>query len=652
MAKEFSVKGPIFKLALEHGTDFQRFAPGAKSGKPIKPKAVQALVDKGTYGWCAYMPINSWGGRDTERWRVGVAEGHSDYVEFQAPKDAQLSHLKDLAVAEAAKASGGKRKPPRALVKELNEAVRKGDEAEVARLAPLAAAGEFDDDRPIDLAARYGNPRLVELLLPHCDPNVARDDGRVEPAALFGAVSANSAEAVRLLLARCDPKATSSDGWTALMSAARSRDGDEIVDLLLPLSDVNAVDRREGRSAIMIAAQSSKSDVVLKLLPHAKLDIQDAKGRTALMLALDAEQSTSHMDWHESERRARIVDALLAAGADASLKDADGNTALMHAVRRSNREAAKRLVAASDLGAANNAGDTALTIAARRRHLEMLTLALPGSVVDHKNSVGDTALIIAAREARPDAVAVLCKLADCDAQNAKGRTALMEALRALTEKKSGWSSGNDMGPLRCVLRLLPLTDLDLQDAEGETALMRCAEAGLPELLGLMLPRANVDLRDAEGATALARLCGGREDAECFDLLLERADARIADHEGRTPLMRAIWNVDRLRALAGRSDVDARDGAGQTALMLAAASYSGMAAARILLDAGADATLVDAQGRTAEAIARELGEEGEELANLLREVAGSQAFQSDLQAKIRKPKQTAKPEKKKRTGLTL
>lgn len=653
MPKEFSVKGPIFKLALEHGTDFQRFSPGAKAGKPIKAKAVQSLVDKGVYAWFAYMPINRWTGRETERWRVGVDERSGDYVEFQALRDVDFSNMTDLAAAEAAKASGGKRKPPRALVKELIEAVKKGDEAEVARLAPLAAAGEFDNERPIDVAARHGKPRLVELLLSHCDPNVVREDGKIEPVALFSAVYSGSVEAVQLLLPRCDPKGTSSDGWTALMSAATRREGPALSALLLPRSDVDAAERREGRTALMMAAKEAMVDIVHALAPQAALDKQDSKGRTALMLAIDPDRWKNHIDWHEGAHRKEVLEVLLAAGAKPDLRDADGNTSLLQAVMRPLEGAVELLTAHSDIRASNVKGETALTLAASGHSSKILRAVLDGSDVDHKNAQGDTALIVAARSGSAEFVAQLCRRADVNAQNAKGRTALLEALGALTEKKSGWSSGNDMGPLRCVLRLLPLSDLNLQDEDGETALMKCAEAGLPELLGLMLPRADVNVRDAKGATALARIAGGREDAECFELLLERADARIADNEGRTPLMRAMWDEEKLRALVGRSDIDAIDNSGQTALMVAAGSYSGAKAVRILLDAGADATVVDGQGRTAEIIARERGgEEEEELANLLRDAAGSQSFRSELDDDIRKPAKPKKPAKRKRPGLTL
>lgn len=652
MAKEFSVNGPIFKLALEHGRDFQRFAPGATSGKAVKPKTVQSLVDKGAYAWFAYMPINSWGGRDTERWRVGVAEGHADYVEFQAPKDSQLSHLKDLAVAEAAKASGGKRKPPRALVKELLDAIKAGDEAEVARLAPLAGAGEFDKERPVDVAAAYAKPRLVELLLPHCDPNVALDDGEIEPRALMHAVHGGSLESVQLLLPRCDPRGTDSGGWTALMSAATSREGAAMAPLLLPRSDLDAAEKREGRTALMMASKAAKVDFVRQLAPSAALDKQDAKGRTALMHAVDPDKWTNHIDWHESGRRAEVIEVLLAAGAKPDICDAEGDTALLHAVKRPLEDAVALLAPVSDLRASNAKGDSALTLAAAGHSWKILQAVLDGSDVDHKNAAGDTALILAARSGSAQFVAELCRRADVDAQNVKGRTALMEALAGVASKKSGWSSsGSDLGPLRCVLRLLPLSNLDLQDAEGQSALMLCAEAGIPELLGLMLPTADVNLRDAKGATALARLCAGREDNECFELVLEKADARIPDNAGITPLMRAVDEPDKLRRLIPKSDLDARDAEGRTALMHAADGYAATEAVTILLEARANATLLDHAGRSAEAIARARGESAEELANLLRDVSGAKSVADELGALIpvptKPPKTSAAPKQRKR-----
>lgn len=655
MAKEFSVNGPIFKLAIERGTDFQRFAPGAKAGKPIKPNAVQALVDKGVYAWFAYMPINSWDGRDTERWRVGEsASERGDYVEFQAPKDSELSRMRDLAAAAAAKASGGKRKPPRALVKELIEAIKKGEEEEVARLAPLAANGEFDHERPIDVAGGYRKARMVELLLPHCEPNFTREDGEVEPRALFAAVSGGSAEAVQLLVPHCDPKGRSSDGWTALMSAATLQEGPAICALLLPRSDVDAAERREGLTALMMAAKEAKADFVRTLAPHAALDQQDAKGRSALMHATDPDSWKTHIDWHEGARRSEVIEVLLGAGAKTDLRDADGNTALSHAVMRVLEDAVELLARRSDLGASNAKGETALTLAASGHSLKILRAVLEGSDVDQKNAQGDSALIIAARAGSAEFVAELCRRADVNAQNAKGRNALMEALARVASKKSGWSSnGGDLGPLRCVLRLLPLSNLDLQDEEGQTALMMCAEAGVPELLGLMLPTADVNARDARGATALARLCSRGEDSECFDLLLEVADARLADTAGQTPLMRASDEPEMVRKLAPRSDLDARDNQGATALMHAAAQYRGLVAAKLLLQAGADATLKDNSGRSAEDRARERGDEGAELADLLRDISGAESFADELGGLIPVPRKAAvaadKPARKRRSG---
>lgn len=644
--KEFSVKGPIFKLAMEHGSDFRRFTPGDKVGKPTDMAATKSYVDQGIYAWFAFTPVNSWGGRALERWRVGVSEHSGDYVEFKAPKDAELSNLKDLAAAKAATAAGGKRKPPKALVKELIKAVKTGDEEQVARLGPLAASGVIEDTRPIDVAASLGNARFMELLLPHCDPNTTTDDGKQIPTALYCAVSGGSLECVELLLDRCDPKATGDDGWTALISAAVGKNL-SILGLLLPLSDVDA-STREGRTALLGAAQRGHRDAVELLLPRADLNRQDATGRTALMLALDLDMRLDYYN-EKYQTRIAILRALLDAGADPNLRDEGGNTALILAVTRGalGKAGVTVLLPKSDANLANLSGDTALTAALAKKDDKLVSTLVKVCRVDHANAAGDTALIIAARAGRPESVAILVKVADVNAQNGKGRTALMEAFLALTEKKGHWSNDGDMGPLRCILRLIPLSALDLQDEDGVTALMMCAKNGLPELLGLLLLTSNVNLRDATGATALARLTFPGGDMECFDLLVERSDARIADNLGRTPLMRAGSDEEKILKLVGRSAIDARDNSGATALMLAAGKHHEMNTTKLLLDAGADPSLVDVQGRTAEAIARARGKDGLELANMLRDIVASQSESDELTDLIPMPRNRTP---KKKSGL--
>ena len=135
--------------------------------------------------------------------------------------------------------------------------------------------------------------------------------------------------------------------------------------------------------------------------------------------------------------------------------------------------------------------------------------------------------------------------------------------------------------------------------------------------------------------------------ECFDLLLERSDARIADNLGRTPLMRAESDEEKILKLVGRSDIDARDNSGATALMLAAGHHYEANAAKLLLEAGADPSLVDDQGRTAESIARARGKDGLELANMLRDIVASQSESDELGDFIPVPENTAQ---KKKSGL--
>ena len=108
------------------------------------------------------------------------------------------------------------------------------------RLAELIATdpGEAnvwsaDGFTPVGLAAFFGHPDAVELLLAHgADVHaVARNPMRVQP--LHAATAARSVEAVRLILeAGADPDAEQQEGWTALMVARRHGDH-AIVDLLL-----------------------------------------------------------------------------------------------------------------------------------------------------------------------------------------------------------------------------------------------------------------------------------------------------------------------------------------------------------------------------------------------------------------------------------
>lgn len=156
--------------------------------------------------------------------------------------------------------------------------------------------GDFAD------AAFEGNLRLVQKGISQgIDINVPNEDGNT---ALMLAAFNGHAEVVRLLISRdADVQAKNSVKRTALMFAATAPDNTATVEALLKAgANVNAVDGGEGYTALMFAAGEGH-------LAMAKL--------------------------------------LLDAGADASIKDLDNETAAIHAANNGHTELARLLSTAS-----------------------------------------------------------------------------------------------------------------------------------------------------------------------------------------------------------------------------------------------------------------------------------------------------------------
>lgn len=201
---------------------------------------------------------------------------------------------------------------------------------------------------------RGDNGHLVDILAQRgADVNAKDKEGRTAFKLAFdkGYLSA----AWTLLHKGADPNTINNKGQTPVMVYAEkwNPNAGHLEPFLQRGVPINAKDK-EGRTALMIAAQSVRNDVpgaeaVAHLVAKgADINFQDNRGRTALMYA--AEQG-----------RFEIVKILLNKNAAIDARDKEGKTALMIAVQRGHFNVADLLVkAGADIAAKDNTGKTPL----------------------------------------------------------------------------------------------------------------------------------------------------------------------------------------------------------------------------------------------------------------------------------------------------
>ncbi|KAL8932770.1 MAG: hypothetical protein Q9216_006685, partial [Gyalolechia sp. 2 TL-2023] len=241
------------------------------------------------------------------------------------------------------------------------------------------------------LACRRGKAETVELLLSRGASINIRNYS--DSTALFDAVIANKAEVVAILL--CSPKLNVNEEHlhnserTALMFAAK----DDYLDILDKLLDdsrirVNKKDL-EGSTALIIAAKAGNADSVQRLLEHNDIDVDSVDQNKCSALIHAARNG-----WVE------IVENLLTKGANPSIKDQDGGTALLRAI---------------DNG-----------------HSEVVQIMLEGNITDIHDKDYDNRTLL--HGAAVNGFAEITRLLvekglDKDAQDDKGRTPLHDASR-------------------------------------------------------------------------------------------------------------------------------------------------------------------------------------------------------------------------------
>lgn len=238
----------------------------------------------------------------------------------------------------------------------------------------------------------------------------------------------------------------------ALMNAAKAGQANVVRRLLRQKDADMCCEGKDGRTALMLAAEEGHAKVVTLLLDHPggskTIDAQDKYGLTALALAARR--------GHEE-----VVEELLRRGADIHKEADDGWPPLVKAIFCEKERVAKVLL---NHGARIDPCPQLFT-AVGGDDIRVVELFLRlGVNKDQSDEHGSTALMWAAQDGLKDIVTLLLGVgANACARTSSGQTALMRAVRSGEREIAGM-----------LLQHLSPEDIDSQDNDGWTALEHAA----------------------------------------------------------------------------------------------------------------------------------------------------------------------------------
>ncbi|MEE8524621.1 MAG: ankyrin repeat domain-containing protein [Thermoanaerobaculia bacterium] len=223
-----------------------------------------------------------------------------------------------------------------------------------------ADLGDGDGVTPLHVAARRGDPAIVEILAAAPGGGV-RDHGGNRPvdyAAYFGKV-----KSFHLLWKPENGGELNKSGQSLLHHAAHGGNVAILRTLLQAGLDVQQADR-DGKTPLHFAALKAQRDAAPLLLQQgAEAAVADAQGTTALHLAA-------------ADGDPRLLPIFLAQAPDLEIADGDGNTPLHHAAGWGRIDNVRLLLAAgAPVDLRNHQGQTAFEVAeesGRKRVMELL----------------------------------------------------------------------------------------------------------------------------------------------------------------------------------------------------------------------------------------------------------------------------------------
>lgn len=474
------------------------------------------------------------------------------------------------------------------------------------------------DAEPLLVEAVMGR-RLAEvkhILTTGADVNVRSPNGN-SVALHVAALNGHHRIASTLLNHGADKDALDQAGETPLMKAVKMGHESVLEILLAEGADTDVSCAYYGRSALHLAVGARHDGMLTALLDHgANENARDAEGYTPLAWAISAGGSLLP-----------LVKTLLQAGADLNIPSGDCNdcVALHVAARVGDADAiALLLLNGADIDVRDKDGDTPLVWAIRSHHLGCVEVLLhAGAKVDVRSTDdnGFAALHVAADQGSDAMVYLLLEFeADINILNNLGETAAIRAVggghkrvvQTLSEFGANFTiatARNGYTPLHFavhleredIVKILSKgVDTLIADHDGETPLMWAARGGNARLVEIMMAdRETFDEDSPDGCVAL-RLASFHGRDEAVDALLKGVNKDALDCDGERPLIWAVagGHLPMVKALvAAGFNVNVRRGSDGCAPLHLAAGGGHDGILFTLLRAGTYKDILDNKGTT-------------------------------------------------------